>query len=430
MNTTRSAKPALSEHPDWETVLEPYYRDDKDPSLISSGSHDYVRVSCPECGYERGIPARNAIAGRLLCRSCAAKHATVRPRTRQPYLTELPNWDSELEPLYKDEKDPSTLRLASTKKIVVECPDCHEEKIVDVYAWAQNGQLRCRSCSARRGKCLDSTDSWKENAQWYRDLRNPHTIPFHSTAISIEVACPECHELRSITPFAFTQGKLRHKECASHGHEPRQYLDEVDNWDELSPYYKDKRDPHTIAARGSKMIVVECPSCHEVRKIRACHFTESGSTCQACSIETNRFESKLEAEARRALEALNLKQYGFALKQQWPFPLKTGGIPRTADFAILDASGSLVSLFEIQGGQHYDYCEFYHPTREEWIAQLERDQWKRDYCHEHGIPLMELCYIENEAQRRHNIIGFLTTIGVLPLSAYASLTSESCKKAA
>jgi len=430
MSATRSAKPALSAHPDWETVLEPYYRDDKDPAAISSGSHDYVRVSCPKCGHERGIPARNAIQGRLLCRSCAAKQVTSRTKTSQPYLTELPNWHSELEPLYKDEKDPSTLRLASMKKIVVECPECHREKTIAVNAWVRARQLKCRSCSARRGKCLDSTDSWKENAQWYRDLRNPHTIPFHSTAISIEVACPECHELRSITPFAFTQGKLRHKECASHGHEPRQYLDEVDNWDELSPYYKDKRDPHTIAARGRKMIAVECPSCHETRAIRADHFTESGGICQTCAIEASRSESKLEAEARRALESLNLEQYDLTLKCQWPFPFKTGGVPRTADFAILSKKGEVVALFEIQGGQHYKWSKHYHPSYEDWVGQLERDAWKRDYCHENGIPLMELCYIENEVQRRHNIIGFLTTIDVLPLSAYISLTSESCEEAA
>lgn len=432
--STTSSKPSLADHPDWEAVLKEHYRDERDPHAISSGSHYLIEVACPDCGKVRGVPARNAIKGILRCRSCAnrALKRSGKDNRRHPFLTELPEWEETLAPYYRDEKDPSTLRASSAQRIMVECPDCHTTKTAPVRSWATDGRLRCRSCATRHGRMLDETDSWEENGKWYRDERDPHTIPSTSRTVRIVVECPGCHDARSIYAGAFTQGKLRHCQCSNVGRVPKNPLDESDRWEELKPYYRDARDPHFISYRSRMLIDVECPGCGTVRPTRISHFYDS-PYCQECGIRRAGKESSLEREAKEVLESLDLGRHGLSVVFQWFFPrfneCARGGSSCSADFAILREDGEVACLIELQGAQHYEPVDLFG-GEDALEMQMSRDSMKRNWCCEHGVPMLEVCCYEPSEQRRHNIVGFLTAIDLLPFSEYEAATAKIWRKAA
>lgn len=59
------------------------------------------------------------------------------------------------------------------------------------------------------------------------------------------------------------------------------------------------------------------------------------------------------------------------------------------DFAIFDDNNNLKLLLEYQGEQHYR-----DTTRGAWISPIQHDLMKREYCKNHGIPLIEISYLD------------------------------------
>jgi hypothetical protein len=62
----------------------------------------------------------------------------------------------------------------------------------------------------------------------------------------------------------------------------------------------------------------------------------------------------------------------------------------------LDIFISEINLaIEIQGEQHYEFNSFFHKTYDDFLAQKQRDQEKRDLCYGKGIKLVEIaCFID------------------------------------
>lgn len=59
------------------------------------------------------------------------------------------------------------------------------------------------------------------------------------------------------------------------------------------------------------------------------------------------------------------------------------------DFAIFDTNNNLKLLIEYQGEQHYRH-------RENFGVPEEHDEFKRKYCQEHHIPLLEISYRDED----------------------------------
>ena len=45
---------------------------------------------------------------------------------------------------------------------------------------------------------------------------------------------------------------------------------------------------------------------------------------------------------------------------------------------------------EVQGMQHFQFTPHFHKSEEDYIAQIERDQWKKDQCLLHKIKFIEI----------------------------------------
>ena len=67
--------------------------------------------------------------------------------------------------------------------------------------------------------------------------------------------------------------------------------------------------------------------------------------------------------------------------------------PETGKPLELDGYNASLNLaFEYNGIHHYKYPNPFHKTEEEYIKQIERDNFKREKCKELGIDLIEIHY--------------------------------------
>lgn len=81
---------------------------------------------------------------------------------------------------------------------------------------------------------------------------------------------------------------------------------------------------------------------------------------------------------------------------QYKFEDCTDIRPLPFDFAILDKSGNLTMLVELNGEQHYYPFTFCGESKEVKIENLKdrqrKDKIKREYCKSNNIPLLEIRY--------------------------------------
>jgi len=61
--------------------------------------------------------------------------------------------------------------------------------------------------------------------------------------------------------------------------------------------------------------------------------------------------------------------------------------------------------FEFDGQQHFEYCEHFHGSRENFIKAKKRDAEKDDRCRDKGITLIRVAY--NEEMTKDLVLGKL-----------------------
>lgn len=96
------------------------------------------------------------------------------------------------------------------------------------------------------------------------------------------------------------------------------------------------------------------------------------------------FESKGEEILRRTLETYYSKPF----PKKRPLWLRN---PDTGSCLELDCYNEELGIAgEYQGIQHYEYPNVFHRSREEFIAQLRRDEAKINLCDQNGIYLIRV----------------------------------------
>lgn len=116
--------------------------------------------------------------------------------------------------------------------------------------------------------------------------------------------------------------------------------------------------------------------------------------------------SKAEKVINDVLNAFNINnKYEYVLHDLFT---KANANPRM-DFAIFDEDNNLKCFIEHQGIQHYKVSGTWGKT-----AREETDQLKKEYCKKIGIPLYEIRYDENTAQKTMEI---LKTLMLIPCQA-------------
>lgn len=88
-----------------------------------------------------------------------------------------------------------------------------------------------------------------------------------------------------------------------------------------------------------------------------------------------------------------LNDAGLFFEEEYSFPdlVSMNGRPLRFDFAVFDDEQELDFLIEYQGIQHYE-----PKSKFGGVSGLRKQQYndmrKREYCHAHNIPLIEIPY--------------------------------------
>lgn len=100
----------------------------------------------------------------------------------------------------------------------------------------------------------------------------------------------------------------------------------------------------------------------------------------------HRFTKKHEEECRRILQNIFKRPFASIRPKELRYPL-------TGRNLELDCYNPELRLaLEYQGRQHYKYTPVFHKNYEEFVAQINRDQFKKQRCRELGITLIEIPY--------------------------------------
>ena len=85
-------------------------------------------------------------------------------------------------------------------------------------------------------------------------------------------------------------------------------------------------------------------------------------------------------------------RFGQKLKQFFPYDiiLEEFVLPRTNGLALDFFIPSRKLAFEIHGAQHFKYVDFYHGSKEKFVAQKQRDEKKSHWCDLNSIRLVEV----------------------------------------
>lgn len=139
-------------------------------------------------------------------------------------------------------------------------------------------------------------------------------------------------------------------------------------------------------------VTITCPI-HGDFTQNACNHL-NGQGCPTCNL------SKGEVKIGDILKMRNYKY-----KTQYTFEdLKYKRLLKF-DFAIFDEFGSLKSLVEFNGIQHYEYNSRFHNKLIDFETSKYRDHLKVKYCEEYKIPLFIIRYDEDIEDSMSIILG-------------------------
>lgn len=332
-----------------------------------------VLVKCNTCGHEwMGNP------GDLLtnhgCSKCYNKRRwNNRAKTNERFIIDLANTNPNIEPLEK--------YVRSSVKIKFKCKACGYE-----FDSKPNNLLTghgCPKCSlkGRVAKRTHSLDKVKELINKHHPNIEIISTEYRNNKTPIKFRCKDCGNEWSSRPDQMIRGegcpicsrKAVH-ESLRLSHE--EYVDRVQK---VNPSVK------VVGKYYNSQTPIEfmCKKCGKIWETKPLIITFNHSGCPQCC----------SSHGEKKLNGL-LEKYNINFDEQHVFdgcayiaPLK---------FDAYDIGNNVV--YEYQGEQHYypvnfGGCDDETAERNFKDGQI-RDKIKREYCKEHGIPLIEIPYWE------------------------------------
>jgi hypothetical protein len=134
--------------------------------------------------------------------------------------------------------------------------------------------------------------------------------------------------------------------------------------------------------------------CGTIIEVRSSEF--KNKSVQSCGC----LKSKMELKTMKYL-----KQRKVIFKQQFNLP----GTKMRFDFMILDSNNNPKVAIECQGRQHMEPVNFNGISKrraeQKFVSQQKRDQLKRDWCAEQGIPLIEIPYDDFDLDKYFSLLN-------------------------
>jgi hypothetical protein len=390
METLNITHPALCEQWDHEA------NGDLKSENFTSGSHKKVWWRCnvaPDHKWEATIKNRTKIGSGCPC-CCNRKvvHSNCLATTH-PQLAYF--WHD------KNELSPYNYTAGSTHSAWWWCP------IAEDHVWKAQINTRviqgtgCPACAGKKGT---STNSLKvlfpEIAkEWDYEINlkdhgiaGPEDVPYGSSLL----ACWRCKN----SPYHVWKATVNNRTSKNH---PCPYCagkkaDSQSSLLALHPYLCEEWDwdqneisPNELLPNSHQKMWWKCRNDHShVWKANPNNRVSNCSVCPQC------YGS---AGVHKTVDALNEIGISFSREVRFADCKSERSLP--FDFAIYDLDGKIIALVEFQGPQHYRPFGAGFGGQEGFEELQNRDQIKRDYCKNKGIPLLEI---------HHNSVGKIPQI--------------------
>lgn len=141
----------------------------------------------------------------------------------------------------------------------------------------------------------------------------------------------------------------------------------------------------------NRVATFKCCKCKNVWKTRASSVFYDSTGCPVC------FSSKGEKAVTEYL-----KKNKISFKPQFAFPNCKDKRTLPFDFAVFNRDGSLNSLIEYQGYQHFinpfQYCKGDFFNKESVLSVQKHDAMKLSFCQKHGIKLIHINHSQTTSE--------------------------------
>ena len=245
------------------------------------------------------------------------------------------------------------------------------------------------SCFARY-----NTDTFMKKMNEKQNSQYTLLSKFVNLGVKVTIKCNKCGEVFNVYP-----GHLLHrrfgKDCKHHVEldfkQASILLDQISN----------KKIKLVHFSGMSSVATFKCCKCGNVWRATATGVFHSGSGCPNCA------KSKGE---KAVTEYLKKRDYHFESQ----FRIKTCRDKKTLpfDFAVINKDGSLNSLIEYQGCQHFfnpfQYCKGDFFNKESVLSVQKHDAMKLSFCKKHGIKLIYINHPQTTSKsNKHSFIANL-----------------------
>jgi hypothetical protein len=265
------------------------------------------------------------------------------------------------------------------------CGVCQEDWQAPVYSRVAG--CGCPYCSCKKvspKNCL-AVKFPHIAAEWHPTL-NGDLTPNNVTGGTKMVAwwrCPKGHNYQSTLNNRSSGGKgcpvCKGKKVSEDSNLAAQFPHIAAEW---HPTLNGDVEASDVRPGTARVYWWSCSKGHAWRTSPNCR-TNGRTGCPVCK------ESKGEKAVNEALT-----ERGIYTRRQFKMPKCRNVFPLPFDFAIVP-HGKRAALIEFQGELHYRPIEYF--GGEEGFAERQmRDQLKRDFCEEKGIPLLEISYEDVE----------------------------------
>lgn len=320
-----------------------------------------VDIECPVHGYFSQSP-KNHLSGRG-CPLCSGRKRHT-----------LDSFAEKANKIHNFKYDYSLVNYKNNKTSVkIICP------IHGVFEQVPNTHLDgcgCPKCATQRS-ALNTSEFIRRSREIFGDYYDYSLVDYRNNHTKVKIICP-VHGVFYQKPHGHLQGWG----CVKCGNINQQYT--TDEFIELAKKVHGSKYDYTLTnyTGSSNKIKIQCKKHGLFIQRASAHLLGAG--CPRCRQSSGEQYIKKYLDATGVLYKQQYKLSDCKFKNCLPF-----------DFAIFNSDNTLRCLLEYQGIQHYKNIKWFGKGYTDFVSQQKRDLVKKDYCLKHGIPLLEVSYLQN-----------------------------------
>lgn len=271
-------------------------------------------------------------------------------------------------------------------KVKIRCNLCNwSEKVKATNLLNSNYGSRCPT----HGKRQFDSSSFQKAVNQMQDGQYTLLSEYTGFKDKVKIKCNKCGKELCIWPNSLLRVRIG-KNCKHEKSSRRSLLDFERASKRLSRI--SNGEIKLVHFSGMKYVAIfECCKCKNIWKTHANNVFNRLDGCPVCS----------SSKGEKAVTEY-LKKNKISFKPQFTFPNCKDKRTLPFDFAVFNRDGSLNSLIEYQGCQHFfDLFQYKKKgpfNKESVLSTQKHDAMKLSFCQEHGIKLIRINHPQNTSE--------------------------------